>query len=182
MREDRDRYMTAQDVADLYRVTVRTVWRWRDAGKLREAKRAGKAVLFDRQEVEALGSAKAEGVTLADVYMMLATADTWERVWGIRDQIAATLCSQADERGTEAIRSSWEAACGMAATHPDGGARGRWTDTARRYGEYMGMSWDETDEAIASHGESYEEAKAKMDDAPRDPAYTVAYRAAHGEE
>lgn len=182
MREDKDRYMTAQDVADLYHVTVRTVWRWRDSGKLREAKRAGKAVLFDRQEVEALGSADDEGVTLADVYMALATADTWERVWGIRDQIAATLCSQADERGTEAIRSSWEAACGMAATHPDEDARGRWADTARRYGKYMGMTWEETDEAIASHGESYEEAALRAKESPYDPAYTVAYRTAHGEE
>lgn len=181
MNKDRDRYMTAQDVADLYHVTVRTVWRWRDSGKLREAKRAGKAVLFDRVEVEALGTAKAEGVTLADVYMMLTTADTWERVWGIRDQIAATLCAHADERGMEAIRGSWEAACGMAATHPDEDARGRWTDTARKYGKYMGMTWDETDKAISTHGETYEDAAQRAKAAQYDPVYTVAYNTAHGE-
>ena len=178
MREDKDRYMTAQDVADLYHVTVRTVWRWRDSGKLREAKRAGKAVLFESGIYAKLPADMSEPLAL----VALATADTWERVWGIRDQIAATLCSQADERGTEAIRSSWEAACGMAATHPDEDARGRWTDTARRYGKYMGMTWEETDEAIASHGESYEEAALRAEESPHDPAYTVAYRTAHGEE
>lgn len=70
----------------------------------------------------------------------------------------------------------------MAATHPDEDARGRWTDTARRYGKYMGMTWEETDEAIASHGESYEEAALRAKESPYDPAYTVAYRTAHGEE
>ena len=175
MIDDRKKFMTAQDVAELYHVTVRTVWRWRDAGRLHEAKRVGKSILFDRSEVESLGIAKADSVTLADVYMMLSAADTWERVWEIRDRIAATLSEQADERGTDAIRKSWGAAVAMAATHPDKEARGRWTDKAHSLGGFLGRKWGETDEAIAAYVGSYDDAKALMASAPHDPVYTIAH-------
>lgn len=175
MEKDKNRYMTAQDVADLYHVKVRTVWRWRDAGKLREAGRAGRAVLFDREEVEALGGARADSITLADVYMRLACVDTWEEVHDLRDEVAATLCARTDQEGREAIAASWAAACSMAATHPEESAQERWTARARQLGGYIGKTWAETDEAIGGRrSESYEDARQELDMAPFDPVYTVA--------
>lgn len=49
---DGGRYMTTEEVCALYRVTRRSVYRWRAAGKLRGVK-VGRRVLFDRDEVEA---------------------------------------------------------------------------------------------------------------------------------
>lgn len=175
MERDRNRYMTAQDVADLYHVNIRTVWRWRDSGKLKEARRAGRAVLFDREQVEALGGGSSDTITLADVYKRLVGIESWEQVWNLRDEIAATLCSRADQEGQEAISASWSAACSMAATHPDEAARERWTNRARTLGGYIGKSWADTDEAIVvREGRSYEEARQEADAAPYDPVYKVA--------
>lgn len=49
---DGGRYMTTEEVCALYRVTRRSVYRWRAAGKLHGVK-VGRRVLFDRNEVEA---------------------------------------------------------------------------------------------------------------------------------
>lgn len=49
---DGGRYMTTEEVCALYKVTVRTVYRWRQRGHLHGVK-VGRRVLFDRDEVEA---------------------------------------------------------------------------------------------------------------------------------
>ena len=46
-------YLTTEQVCDLYGVTRRTVYRWKQAGRLHGTK-AGRRLLFDRAEVEAL--------------------------------------------------------------------------------------------------------------------------------
>jgi excisionase family DNA binding protein len=46
-----NQYMTSAEVASLYRVDRRTVYRWIKAGKLHPT-RAGRSNLFDREEVE----------------------------------------------------------------------------------------------------------------------------------
>ena len=50
-----NQYMTSAEVASLYRVDRRTVYRWVRAGKLHPT-RAGRSNLFDREEVEAFVS------------------------------------------------------------------------------------------------------------------------------
>lgn len=47
-----DRYMTTEEVCRLYKVTPRTVYRWRANGQLSGVK-VGRRVLFERSEVEA---------------------------------------------------------------------------------------------------------------------------------
>lgn len=47
------KYMTTEDICDLYHVTRRTVYRWKGTGKL-SAHKVGKRLLFDPVEVEAL--------------------------------------------------------------------------------------------------------------------------------
>ena len=49
---DGGRVLTTEEVCALYRVTRRSVYRWRAAGKLHGVK-VGRRVLFDRDEVEA---------------------------------------------------------------------------------------------------------------------------------
>ena len=49
----RGRYCTVEEVMALYRVTRRTVYRWKDAGRLHAVK-AGRRLMFEREEVEAL--------------------------------------------------------------------------------------------------------------------------------
>ena len=58
-------YMTSAEVASLYRVDRRTVYRWVKAGKLHPA-RAGRSNLFDREEVETFVS----GHVLPEVQMI----------------------------------------------------------------------------------------------------------------
>ena len=55
MKEESGRYMTTEEVMALYHVTSRTVYRWRDAGRIHSV-RAGRRLLFERVEVEALAS------------------------------------------------------------------------------------------------------------------------------
>ncbi len=49
-----DRYMTVKELTELFHVTTKTIYRWRDAGKITPAAKVGRLLLFDRQEVEAL--------------------------------------------------------------------------------------------------------------------------------
>lgn len=49
----RGRYLTTEEVMALYRVSQRTVYRWKEQGKL-HAMRAGRRLMFDPIEVEAL--------------------------------------------------------------------------------------------------------------------------------
>lgn len=49
----KDELLEVKDVCELYHVTQRTVYRWRDAGKLK-GRKAGHKWLFTREEVEAL--------------------------------------------------------------------------------------------------------------------------------
>lgn len=49
----RGRYITTEEICALYRVTRRTVYRWKAAGRLHGVK-AGRRLMFDRAEVEAL--------------------------------------------------------------------------------------------------------------------------------
>ena len=49
-------YLTTEQVCSLYSVTPRTVYRWRDAGKIHGLK-AGRRLLFARDEVEAIAQA-----------------------------------------------------------------------------------------------------------------------------
>lgn len=49
----RGRYYTTEEVMALFRITKRTIYRWRDAGKIHPVK-AGRRLLFDREEIDAL--------------------------------------------------------------------------------------------------------------------------------
>ena len=157
--------ITAEEAARRLGITQRTLWRWRDAGKIAEAGRVGRSVLFYTRDVDALRSVDAPAdITLADVYMRLAGADSWEEVHDLRDEVAATLCARTDQEGREAIAASWAAACSMAATHPEESAQERWVARARQLGGYIGKTWAETDEAIGGRrSESYEDARQELD-------------------
>ncbi len=50
---ERGRYVTTEEIMALYHVCRKTVYRWRDAGRL-HALKAGRRLMFDRAEVEAL--------------------------------------------------------------------------------------------------------------------------------
>lgn len=168
--------ITAEEAARRLGINLRTLWRWRDAGKIAEAGRVGRSVMFYALDVDALrGVDASHDLDLADVYRRLALADTWEDVHALKSDVADTLCTHADGEGREAIRKAWRAASALAATHPQEGERGHWTAVARRYGAWLGVSAEETDALIARRATgSYESAKAEAEAAPLDPAYAVA--------
>lgn len=168
--------ITAEEAARRLGINMRTLWRWRDAGKIAEAGRIGRSVTFYALDVDALrGVDVSHDLDMADVYMRLKEAGTWEDVHALTHDVANTLCTHADGEGQEAIRKSWRAACAMAATHPQEDGRDRWARAARRYGAWLGKSDGETDALISRRATgSYERAKAEAEAAPLDPAYTVA--------
>ncbi|MBQ9002368.1 MAG: helix-turn-helix domain-containing protein [Eggerthellaceae bacterium] len=49
----RGRYYTTEEVMAIFHITKRTIYRWRDAGKVNPVK-AGRRLLFDRTEIDAL--------------------------------------------------------------------------------------------------------------------------------
>ena len=49
----RGRYYTTEEVMAMFRITKRTIYRWRDSGKIHPVK-AGRRLLFDRGEIDAL--------------------------------------------------------------------------------------------------------------------------------
>ena len=60
----RGRYCTTEEIMALYHVTRRTVYRWKEAGRLHAVK-AGRRLMFDWAEVEALaGTGEGEGARL----------------------------------------------------------------------------------------------------------------------
>lgn len=174
--------ITAEEAARRLGITVRTLWRWRDAGKIREAGRAGNAVLFWALDVDALrGVDVSANLTLADVYMRLADVQTWEDVAELKRDVADMLCTHADGEPRDVLRKSWRAACAVAATHPDEEARGRWARTARRYGLWLGETPEDTAALISRRASgSYEKALAELEATPQDPAWTVADMTAWG--
>lgn len=168
--------ITAEEAARRLGINLRTLWRWRDAGKIAEAGRVGRSVMFYAPDVDALrGIDSSRDLDMADVYRRLAEAETWEDVHALAHDVADTLCSHAGEEGRGEIRKAWRAACAMAATHPQENARGAWAGMARRYGAWLGKSREETDALIARRATgTYENAKAEAEAAPKDPAYAVA--------
>lgn len=173
--------ITADEAAKRLNVNVRTLWRWVDAGKLKDAPRAGNYRMFyaadvDRLREERLGVAHVERMTVAAIYKRLKDAETWDEVRAIERDIAATVCVQAEDQ--KPLEQSYDAACGMAATHPDERARERWTEKARQYGAWLGLPTKDTDNAIARKRSSpyatYETARADLEKSPLDPAYEIA--------
>ena len=55
----RGRYYTVEEVCAIYRVSRRTVYRWKKAGKLHPV-RAGRRLMFERGEVDSLASSDGE--------------------------------------------------------------------------------------------------------------------------
>lgn len=168
--------ITAEEAARRLGINLRTLWRWRDSGKIAEAGRVGRSVMFYALDVDALrGVDASRDLDMADVYKRLTEADTWEDVGALKRDVADMLCTHADGEGQEAIRKAWRAACAMAATHPQEDARGSWARRARRYGAWLGKTAEDTDALIARRATgSYASAKAEAEAAPLDPAYTVA--------
>ena len=168
--------ITAEEAAGRLGINLRTLWRWRDAGKIAEAGRVGRSVTFYARDVDALrGVDASHDLDMADVYKRLAEADTWEDVHALKSDVADTICTHAGAEGQEAIRKAWRAACAMAATHPQGEAREAWAELARRYGSWLGKGAGDTDALIARRASgSYAGAKAEASAAPLDPAYAVA--------
>jgi len=168
--------ITAEEAARRLGINLRTLWRWRDAGKIDEAGRIGRSVTFYARDVDALRGVEAlHDLDMADVYRRLAEASTWEDVDALKSDVANTICSHADGRGQKVILIAWRAACAMAATHPQEDARDRWAHEARRYGAWLGKTAEDTDVLIARRATgSYASAKAEAEAAPLDPAYTVA--------
>lgn len=169
--------ITAEQAARRLGVTVRTIWNWRDSGKLKEAGRAGRTVMFYALDVDRLlGIDATRDLTLADVYMRLAGLESWEDVDALRRDVAATLCTNATEEGREAVAQTYHAVCAMAATHPDEDAAARAARRAHMYGGWLRKTDGETDRLISEIAEraTYEDAKAESKVAPYDPAYVVA--------
>lgn len=54
--EEKRRYLTTEDVCDIYHVTRRSVYRWRTQGLL-GGRKVGRRVLYTPTEVEALADA-----------------------------------------------------------------------------------------------------------------------------
>lgn len=52
---DLDKYVTTEEIMALYHVSQKTVYRWNEAGKIHGVK-AGRRLLFPRDEIEALAS------------------------------------------------------------------------------------------------------------------------------
>lgn len=171
---------TVAQAAKRLGVTTRTLHRWISAGKLTEAGRAGNAILLDLEEVERLarerGNAPApKSMDLAEAYVRLRDAGDEEDREAVMNDMAAAICATAADRGP--LVSAWEAACSMAATHPDGAER--WSATAHTYGAWLGQSDGDTDKAIAHKAQAgsfttAESAEAEAKAAPEDPAYVIA--------
>lgn len=53
MYQDGGDFITTEQICELFHVTPRTVYRWKEAGKIHGTK-AGRRLLFNRKEVEAL--------------------------------------------------------------------------------------------------------------------------------
>lgn len=168
--------ITAEEAARRLGINLRTLWRWRDTGKIAEAGRVGRSVMFFARDVDALrGVDASRALDMADVYRRLAEAETWADVDALKRDVAATLCTHASGEGQEAVRKSWRAACALAATHPQEEERGAWAQVAIEYGAWLGKSAEDTDALIARRATgSYASAKAEAEAAPLDPAYAVA--------
>ena len=168
--------ITAEQAARRLGISISTLWRWREAGKIEEAGRAGRTVMFYALDVDRLlGIDETRDLTLADVYMRLAGVESWEEVDAIRRDIAATLCSHASDEGRKAVERSYRATCALAATHPDKEIAERIARRARVYGAWLRITEEETDKLIARRAQgSYEKAREEYADAPQDPAYEVA--------
>ena len=174
--------MTAEQAARRLGITLRTLWRWRAKGKIAEAPKAGRTAMFYVADVDALArEAKVvppvADMSLAQVYSRLMTAETWEDVDEIRRDAAAAICAHAKDKTP--VEAAYSAACSMAATHPHEDARGRWEETARRYGTWLAIPADETRQTIrnrerAASFVTFESAQAELEAAPRDPAWAVA--------
>ena len=173
--------ITAEEAARRLGITQRTLWRWRDAGKIAEAGRVGRSVLFYTRDVDALRSVDAPAdITLADVYMRLVVAETWEEVSAIKSEIADTLCAHTGEEGRKTIEKAWRAACAMAAAATTQTGHDNWATTAQRYGAWIGKTAEDTAKLIARRsGISVERALEEAREAKtHDPAYAVAALAA----
>lgn len=179
--------ITAEQAAKRLGISLRTLLRWRDAGRISEAPRAGRTVMFYAKDVDALyyaerGMPTPETLGLEEIYARLAALDSWEDVDALRRDVAATICATAEDK--QPLEDAYRAACAMAATHPDEWARGNWARTARQYGAWLGRPDTYTEGLIGKMQSSpymtYEAAKAKADAAPRDPAQAIATRALGG--
>ena len=171
--------ITAAQAAKRLGINLRTLWRWRDAGKIAEAGRHGRTVMFNALDVDRLrGVDVAARLTMADVYVRLAGIESWEDVDALKRDVAATICHGAEGDARDAIEASYRAAQAMAATHPDEDARDRWTRTARQYGAWLDVPTEETDRAIERKANTitYRQACEQYELAPKDPAYIVAVR------
>lgn len=168
--------ITAEQAARRLGISISTLWRWRESGKIKEAGRAGRTVMFYALDVDRLmGIDETRDLNLADVYMRLAGVDSWEEVDALRRDIAATLCSHATDEGRKAVERSYRAACALAATHPDKEAAARVARRAHMYGSWLRITDEETDRLITRRAQgSYEKAREECESAPYDPAYEVA--------
>lgn len=174
--------ITAAQAAKRLGITTRTLWRWAEAGKIRDAPRAGNMRMFYAKDVDALlyetkGIPTVAELDVADVYKRLVEADSWEDIDALKADLAAAICARAEDKAP--LEKSYRAACSMAATHPEEAARDRWARTARQYGTWLGITAEDTDKAIRSKGRegsytTYASAKGELEAAPRDPAYEIA--------
>lgn len=176
--------LTAQETARALGVTVRTVWRMAEAGKIEEAPRTGNARMFWRRSVEALraergGGELAEDVTMEDAYARLAACESWEDVQSLKADMRATILSRASlyDGGRELLTESWRAACAMAATAKTKANREAWRAKAHEYGAYLGKRRRDTDMGIERRaGMSRDAVKRLVEAAPADPAMAIAAR------
>lgn len=170
--------ITTQEAAKRLGITVRTLWRWRDAGRVHEVARVGRQAFYDAAEIDRERHVdRPHELTMGEVYKRLAEAETWAEVEELRRDMAATICLTATDK--EPTEAAYKAACGMAATHPDEEARQTWRERADTYASWLGLTADDTDRAIAYRTKggtfsTYEAARAEAEEAPTDPAYVVA--------
>lgn len=173
--------ITAAEAAKRLGISIRTLWRWCDAGKLAEAPRAGNYRMFYAGDVDALdrkrrGVSEARAVTLEEVYVRLADG---EDVEGVKQDLAATICAGATGEGRFPLMAAYRAACSMAGTEPDGAEKEKWANLARKYGAWLGMTAEDVVGDIWRRAKTgsyctYESARAELKDAPKDPAYAIA--------
>lgn len=174
--------ITAQQAAKRLGITTRTLWRWAEAGRIKDAPRAGNMRMFYAADVDAIlyerdGVPAVAELGVADVYKRLLVADSWEDIDALKADLAAAICARAEDKAP--LEAAYKAATSMAATHPEEDARDRWTATARQYGAWLGITAEDTDRSIRNKGRegsycTYESAKAELEAAPRDPAYAIA--------
>lgn len=172
--------ISAAEAAKRLGISVRTLWRWCDAGKIDEAPRTGNYRMFYAEDVEAVrsrirGVTAARSMTTRDVYKRLKDG---EDISAIERDLAETICATARGKDRAPLEAAYRAACSMAATHPDVYERARWTEAAQRYGELLGNTDEETEALITKRENSpyvtYETAQAEVQAAPNDPAYAIA--------